>query len=167
MENYIRLTNEFESVIDTLTDQINYPICFYEFDDCILLGAGDNGEEPHIFMNFNGSYEDRTGYEALMNHVHISDIIEFEIMNPLYELNVGLRLMKKWKNELSNRFPKFTFILILSYDGEGAVVRFHKCHPNEPLWMNIDDIEKFEEGIQVAEVKPNDARQYDIKSYFT
>lgn len=93
---------------------------------------------------------DRTGFEASENHLHISDFIS---TNETYQLlQVGLDVMRLWGTELRRKYPNATFHLILSFDGYECVVRFHVYRIAEGAWLNLDYIDKYNEGILLEEI---------------
>ncbi len=147
MNNYINKATEFEEDMKNLLVSIKLPTNLIEVDDCVLLIVNDIIPKS-LDLNFiNKVFGDKTGYEAYNNHLHISSVVECEILNPYHELLIGIDVIELWEQILIESFPSEKFILILSFDGVGAVARFHKYRVEEANWVDPDDIEMFKEGI--------------------
>lgn len=118
---------------------------FIEVDGCILINneRADQSEKrlnmDHILKNFG----DRTGFEAFESHVHMMDVSkEFED-NPLMGLKFALKLVEVWSAKLKFDFPRYSFYLILSFDGQDSILRFHKIRENEN-WLDIDNLDSYD-----------------------
>jgi hypothetical protein len=118
---------------------------FIEVNGCILINDEKPGEGEkllnmdHILKNFG----DRTGFEAFESHVHMMDVSkEFED-NPLMGLMFALKLVEVWSAKLKSDFPGYSFYLILSFDGQDSILRFHKIRENEN-WVDIDNLNSYD-----------------------
>ena len=106
---------------------------FAEKNGCLLLKyCAANGSR------FSESGMDKTGYEAFINHEHVRSISQ------------GWEYAKKLAARLKRRRGRF--VVIVSFDGKGATVRFHKLRRNEPTWLAAD-LESYKEAVAV--VYPN------------
>jgi hypothetical protein len=80
---------------------------------------------------------DRTGSECFHNKIHIDDIIDS--VTPEEQLKCGLYFAYQLAKKIKATFGQ-GFNIILSYDEEYCVVRFHKIRINES-WLddNLDN----------------------------
>ncbi|MCS1350893.1 hypothetical protein NXZ84_04830 [Mechercharimyces sp. CAU 1602] len=60
--------------------------------------------------------------------------------------------METWRYKIKGIFPSSQFVLILSFDGEETILRFHKLRNDEPHWVNVESIEDYSEGVLVIVV---------------
>lgn len=104
----------------------------------------ENEEYNDIFIKDG----DRIGFEADWNHIHIDDYV-LKTKNPMDYLYIGLQLIQSWQIILKTTFPNKRFVLILSFDGEYAVVRFYKRRQNEEEWIDFENIEGYVDGVYV------------------
>jgi hypothetical protein len=74
------------------------------------------------------SSQDDTGYECFINHLHIKNLAE------------ALEFARQLKSALTEGFTE-DFVVIVSFDGREATVRFHKHRAGE-AWLN-DNLEWF------------------------
>ncbi len=90
-------------------------------------------------------FSDRTGYEAFINKIHISDYIdkdETQSDQSVYPIIQAILYLKKIHGRLSNRPEKFRILLSLDNDSDEITVRFFMLRPNEhwgPEPENIND----------------------------
>ena len=104
---------------------------FVEEQGCVLFAS----EAHNTARTSVGNCFDETGYECFVNHVHITGLPE------------ALEFAKRLTQALAERF-RDRFVVILSFDGRDATVRFHKLRAGQP-WLN-DNLEGYkEEGIAV------------------
>ncbi|BBI36738.1 hypothetical protein [Cohnella abietis] len=122
---------------------------FMEWNDCILLDMGEKNDLPQEFVA-DSIIHDRTGFEASENHLHINDFISTN--EPYQLLHVGLDVMRIWGTELKREYPDAPFHLILSFDGDECVVRFHVYRIAEGAWINLDSLDKYNEGLMLEEI---------------
>lgn len=97
--------------------------------------------QPHISAS---SFQDRTGYEAFINHVHVSDFVdpdELRQEKPPYLLVQGFLFMNRIRDRLNGRWERFRIILSLDRESEEVTVRFYMLRPNE-VWC-VDDIDEY------------------------
>jgi Uri superfamily endonuclease len=104
---------------------------FVEDQGCVLFAS-----EAHNATHTRVSYaSDETGYECFINHVHIKSLQE--------ALAFAQQLTKVLAEGFTDRF-----VVIVSFDGRDATVRFHKFRAGQ-TWLT-DNLEKYkEEGIAV------------------
>ena len=97
---------------------------FVDRDGCILLAKEANKAKREASM-------DAIGYECFVNHLHIK----------------SFPMAKLFANELvaalARAFPD-KFVVILSFDGNTATVRFHKDRAGTP-WLDVNVLEAFKE----------------------
>lgn len=113
---------------------------FTEWDHCILINTAELGTLKSIRETI---YPDRTGLEASINHVHVND------------LETGIQIIDQWKLRLQEDYSDKEFIIVLSCqaDGEDVVVRFYQYREDEPAWVDLNNLECYEEeAILVFEI---------------
>jgi hypothetical protein len=93
---------------------------------------------------------DRTGLEALHNHIHILDVLENGARldkEPFYASehadfiaawSFARRVAHCWAAKLREDFPSRRFVIYATRD-DNPVVRFHQVHPDEPPWASDDE----------------------------
>jgi hypothetical protein len=90
--------------------------------------------------NFSqNDFADLTGYECVMNKIHIEDFAEQDLFWQSFEF--VRRVFRLW----TEQFAPQVLNAILSVNDGGIVVKFHKLRENERLLF--DDFEQFEEGL--------------------
>lgn len=58
------------------------------------------------------------------------------MIQPSYDwLRLGIYILDKWKSALKLKYPQYNSGLVLSFDEDDCVVRFHKKRENEVPWM--------------------------------
>ncbi|WP_337100119.1 hypothetical protein [Paenibacillus sp. YIM B09110] len=126
---------------------------FIEVEDCILIQ--DDQESPRT-VNIEFVLEqfgDRSGFEAAESHVHMMDVSRYFMKHPKEGFSFAQKIMNMWAVKLKFDFPNYNFLIILSFDGEDSIVRFHRIREEENLWIDIDRIEDFKnEGICIVKV---------------
>lgn len=124
---------------------------FIEWDGCVLLKQKNAPDLPSHFKP-GYVYEDRTALEASENHIHINDIFE-DIIEPIQLLGIGVNMIEIWAAVLYRQFKgERNFYLVLSYDGEEAVLRFYSVRQDEPPWITVDSLDSYLDGVMVIEV---------------
>ena len=116
------LSPELSSVLDA---------GFVEEKGCVLLASKARGSA------FARATEDETGYECFINHLHVNNLAE------------ALEFARQLKNALAKRFTD-VFVVIVSFDGREATVRFHKLRAGQ-IWLNTNLEAYLEEGIAVLD----------------
>jgi hypothetical protein len=103
---------------------------FVEENGCVLLAS-----EARDSTSTRTANQDETGYECFINHLHVKSLAE--ALEFSRRLNVALAKV-------------FTggFIVIVSFDGSEATVRFHK-HRAGQTWLDNNLEGYLEEGIAV------------------
>ncbi len=124
---------------------------FIEWDGCVLLAQNEQLDLPNKFIP-TPYCPDKTGFEAGENHIHFSDYLEKVHKNPLEGLRIALEIMDIWTCRLKKKFPETKFLIILSFDGEDAILRFHTMREDEPFWIDITNLDGFSEGIAILEI---------------
>jgi hypothetical protein len=82
--------------------------------------------------------QDDTGYECFINHLHVEGSAE------------ALEFARRLKGALAERFTE-PFLIIVSFDGHEAAVRFHK-YRHVQMWLNNNLEAYVEEGIAVLDL---------------
>lgn len=125
---------------------------FIEWNECILLKNDETAALPVSFQPTT-FIPDRTGFEADHNHIHLNDLIEVAEAHPNEILRIALKIMRLWEASLYKEFHKAKkLLLILTFDGEDAVLRFHAIRATEPSWLNIERLDSFLEGVLLVEI---------------
>ena len=102
-----------------------------------------NSNKYILFANstineINFEVEDKTQFEALENHVHLSDNINNSNYNEAIE--IGKILGETQLNALKTKYPDKEFCVFVTVDiGESMIIRFHQVWKNEPPYYNPDD----------------------------
>lgn len=156
MEQYLshlldEQTNQMNISIDQAEIQNLVTPYFFEWDQCVLLKQSSVEELPVSFVP-NSYLLDRTAFEAYYNHIHLNDCIN-STSGSYHLLQTAIEIIEIWKITLFNQFKnRKRFIIILSYDGEDCVLRFHTLREEERSWLNVDSLESYAEGIMMIEV---------------
>ena len=133
------------------------PLVFYTRRDpsgaeFVLLDTGDAPDSSPL----SRTVEDRTGYEALLNHVHLfPGPIPPEGMAEAREM--ALAAAQKLRNTLERTFPGKRFAVFLTVNAEDAILRFHQLWPGEAPYYEVHG------GIQ----RDVDADHTDIYAFST
>lgn len=120
---------------------------FIDVNGCILLS--EQLAKSHAKQD---DFEDETGFEAFVNHIHFTDKEFGEKLVPIELLGLTVKIAEMWQAKLSWNFPNDKFLIILSFDENETTLRFHKIRESQLLWINLEKIEKYEEPIMVIEV---------------
>lgn len=102
--------------------------------------------QPHITPK---QFQDKTGYEAFINHIHLSYYVEQgEQKEGLLNLLIQAVLYSyRIKERLGDRSETFRIDLSLEHDSEEITVRFFALRPNEPYISDDLDDYKLEDVI--------------------
>ena len=116
-----------------------------EIGDSVLL-KDQLKSTAHVAL---GVFQDRTGYECFINHVH----------KPYDSTRVSLQACVQFASRLQSELALIArgrpFQVILSISGKDCTVRFHQRRPNE-VWLD-DDLEEYvDEAILVLPVDAGD-----------
>lgn len=114
---------------------------FFIDDGCAFLAAlQTRGGNSRL-----DSFPDRTGYECFINSIHIDDYVASDFV--LQACLFVEALFESWRGVEGTGCRKLQ--AIISCDEFGAVVKFCLVRDGES-WLS-DDLEKYEEGILVAD----------------
>ena len=98
----------------------------------VLLDTGDAPDTAPL----SRIVEDRTGYEALLNHVHLfSGPIPPEGIAEAREM--ALAAAQKLRNTLERTFPGKRFAVFLTVNAEDGILRFHQLWPGEAPYYPV------------------------------
>lgn len=105
---------------------------FTKWDHCILI---DNTELGTLKTVKETTYPDRTGLEASINHLHVSD------------LATGMQIIDQWTGKMQEYYSDRQFIIVLScqLDGKDVVIRFYQYRKDDPEWVALDNLEGYKE----------------------
>ena len=96
----------------------------------VLLDTGDDLLPP------SRAVEDRTGYEAVLNHVH-----RFSGPLPPEELakvrTLALTAARNLRDTLGQTFPGKRFAVFLTLNSEDGILRFHQLWPGEVPYYQV------------------------------
>lgn len=93
--------------------------------------------------------QDFTGYEALVNHIHIEDALLDAGPDEL--LRQGLAFVSALDRTLRVAYPDHPFQIVFGV-GDSYTVRFYRRRPGED-WL-VDDLESYEEALLVVDIGP-------------
>jgi hypothetical protein len=105
---------------------------FVEEKGCVLLAS-----EARDSAFDRAACQDETGYECFINHVHVEGLDE------------ALEFARRLNNALAAAFA-VEFVVIVSFDGHEATVRFHRLRTGQ-TWLSENLEEYREEGIAVLD----------------
>lgn len=115
---------------------------FIEVSGCILIKNNSDRDYNLNMDHILNTFGDRTGFEAFDNHVHMMDVSkEFE-KNPIEGLRFALKLLEVWAANLKIDFPDYPFNLIVTFDGQDSILRFHKIREGE-TWLDTDNLDSY------------------------
>ena len=113
------------------------PLVFYTRRDpsgaeFVLLDTGDGPDTSPLPL----AVEDRTGYEAVWNHVHL-----FSGPFPPEELaeirTRALAAARDLRHALEQTFPDKRFAVFLTLNPEDGILRFHQLWPGEAPYYQV------------------------------
>ena len=104
-----------------------------EENGCVLLAS-----EVRTSTVARDANLDDTGYECFINHLHVKSLAE------------ALAFAQQLKSALTARFTE-GFVVIVSFDGREATVRFHKNRVGQ-TWLSSNLEGYAEEGIAVLDL---------------
>lgn len=82
--------------------------------------------------------DDKIQFEAVENHVHLSDNIKKKDFDKAVE--IGRILGGTLLNALKEKYPDKEFCVFVTVDvGDSMIIRFHQVWENEPVYYNPDD----------------------------
>ncbi len=82
--------------------------------------------------------DDKIQFEAVENHVHLSDNIKKKDFDKAVE--IGKILGETLLNALKEKYPDKEFCVFVTVDvGNSMIIRFHQVWENEPVYYNPDD----------------------------
>ncbi len=82
--------------------------------------------------------DDKIQFEAVENHVHLSDNIKKKDFDKAVE--IGRILGETLLNALKEKYPDKEFCVFVTVDvGDSMIIRFHQVWENEPVYYNPDD----------------------------
>ena len=113
-----------------------YPAFYIRTDpsgaEFVLLDTGDGPDTSPLPL----AVEDRTGYEAVWNHVHL-----FSGPLPPEELakvrTLALAAAQDLRHALEQTFPDKRFAVFLTLNPEGGILRFHQLWPGEVPYYQV------------------------------
>jgi hypothetical protein len=84
-------------------------------------------------------FSDQTGYECFVNHIHIDDYGESDM------LRVAVAFMARVSDLLRETYVNVEFRGLISVDESGVTARFHRLRAGQE-WLS-SDLEGYEEGV--------------------
>lgn len=115
-------------------------VCVY---DCIFLASEVRGDET---LNM-AMFQDLTGAEASVNHVHILDHFDHGASLPVEPFcdsqhpdfraacEISKTIAKLWAAKLKAEFSDRSFRIYFS-ESDNPIIRFHTVRANEPPWAS-------------------------------
>jgi hypothetical protein len=120
---------------------------FRETEGCIVLRRCADAN-PHISV---APSWDETGYEALLNHIHLEDVVAGGPPKPDLRLQVAL-FAERLASDLKHAYPDETFDVVIGV-GDSWTVRFHKVREGQ-TWLT-DGLEGYTlEAVMTVRVGP-------------
>ena len=112
------------------------PVCYTRRDpsgaEFVLLDTGDAPDTAPL----SRIVEDRTGYEALLNHVHLfSGPLPPEQLAEAREM--ALAAARNLRDTLARAFPEKRFAVFLTVNAEDIILRFHQLWPGEMPYYEV------------------------------
>jgi len=131
MRGYI---SAFQSHASVLSPELSAALAsgFVEENGCVLLTS-----EARASVVTRDAGQDDTGYECFINHLHVKSLAE------------AVEFARRLKECLAARFSD-DFVVIVSFDGREAIVRFHKNRAGQ-RWLDSNLEGYLEEGIAVLD----------------
>jgi hypothetical protein len=136
---------------------------FVEFGGCVFAKcAVSRGllkrRESHFVRAMMASGQDRTGIEALENHIHIIEQFRAAPDRKAAEL-FGRKMAEAWFAKLRRDFPADRFRVYFTKE-DNPIVRFHRVYQGEAFWLDEDtwknDIRRG--SVVVLDTKPANMR---------
>ena len=115
---------------------------FVERDECVFLAA-----QAHSVPE--GELLDRTGREALVNHVHVEDRVA---QRDGTDLAQALLYARGLAARLVAEFPGYAFDVVLAVR-DSSTVRFYRRRANEPPWISAELEGYDDEAVLVLKVE--------------
>ncbi|WP_072335247.1 MULTISPECIES: hypothetical protein [unclassified Paenibacillus] len=150
MKEYLEYLNSSDRKRINFTDELS-SLEFMEWDGCILVKQNTSSILPEKFIP-NQFFQDRTGFEASYNHIHLNDYYE-EIAenNPIELLQIAIMTLGQWEKYFKGNFPHKKFSTIISFDGEDCIIRFITERLYEPSWIS-DNIDSYNEALLISTI---------------
>jgi hypothetical protein len=143
MREFLRDLRSHESAITPEVSEI-LGAGFVEENGCVLLAS-----RAHHAASTRAATEDETGYECFVNHIHLRSLQE------------ALEVTRQLTKGLAEHFTG-GFVVIVSFDGREATVRFHRFRVGQ-TWLRV--ARSFE--IFMTQLEKVRRRSYVIDSHFT
>jgi len=124
----------FQSHASFLSPELSSALAsgFVEENGCVLLAS-----EASASVVARDAGQDDTGYECFINHLHVKSLVE------------AVEFARRLKSALAACFTD-GFVVIVSFDGREATVRFHKNRVGQS-WLDSNLEGYVEEGIAVLD----------------
>lgn len=143
MENKLEGLDLYTSRLDS--NLLSNPF-FYENNGFYLIKKNSKEIKEINVEKIIKIYKDRTGYESSVNECKIEDYFKCEKKE---ELKIAMALSEVWKDELKRKFSDSIFYILVSNDGYSTTIRFYKYRENEAIWIDLDNINSYDEAIAV------------------
>jgi len=131
MREYLSQVKTHESALSPALSSV-LVAGFVEKEGCVLLAS-----KAHNSGVARDAAQDDTGYECFINHLHVKNLAE------------ALEFARRLKRALAERFTH-VFVVIVSFDGRDATVRFHKLRAGQ-AWLDKNLEGYLQEGIAVLD----------------
>lgn len=156
MESILEMFNIYnkpEYFSPKLSQLIN-PV-FLELNECILLKQNEGSRSINVDYIIS-AFGDRTGFEAFDSHIHLIDYIDEFRFGIIEGLRFFLQLSILWGTKLKDTFPQYKFHIVLFYNGDNCILRFHRLRDNESPWVDINSINDYtKEALLVNVINDN------------
>ena len=108
-------------------------------NEFVRLDEGSIPQDPENVVR------DRTQYEAVWNHVHLA---EGRIKNNREQLKIwGTAVAENLVKTLRETYPEKRFLVFLTINNEGMILRFHQKWKGEPPYYDLS--RKYEDDSEI------------------
>lgn len=143
----------------------SFALDFIEICDCILLKENvELSKSFYCIEKIKKVYDDLTNFEASLNEIYVNDFYmkTFQEVPKLFQsiADFSFALAQELSEKLTTCYPNKSFQVILSFDiqplsniDDSATLRFVSKHKNEESYIDIQDIDRFDQPVMVIECR--------------
>lgn len=135
----MKKVDELSSVVFSKIKEIDQKMVVMDFDDSLM----DNMLDYEWILS---TFKDLTGYEANCNKMRFSDFIVLDGIS-IYPFSVNF--LNRLRKEITTKYPKYHFTIILQLLKEDAEIRFHLTREDEQAWL-VDNLDTYNESLLVC-----------------
>ena len=106
-----------------------------------VITITDDDENEYVVLKSCGvtsidNIDDKTAFEAVMNHTHIIDDVKKSNINDIEEFSN--KLLNTYGNFLHYKYPSKHFVVYVTID-DSVTLRFHQKWSNEPWYYIVNE----------------------------